>query len=1305
MYSFLERVSESGFQIACICISISCLYFSIVRNKPEKLQNKVFLTIILDILLAAACDAGAYLVSPLAQTSDAAWTAQRVFNYVYFPVHGLLSPLFSFYISLVTGACYRLNKKLRRCYEFPIYVIELLSLLNPLTGWVYGYNAQRGFERHWGEILVYVVSACYFLFAVVCILIFWNAITGKKRRVLAYFFLMVSGGTLMQFLFPQLHMELFAESLAMTGIMVTVEYEDDRKNQRTGIYNATALSADVQTFLAVRRSFEVVCVKLVNFQNLLQVLGADNIEKLTLQMAEYFEGLVNKYNLYYLGLGTFAVVREKLDEQGMELAREILRRFHDPWIIEEQENVFNAVVFYAEVPKDFRTYDEIMALVESNLQSDEGRKEDVCFGKDLDFLLRTSLVEKAILTGLQNHNFEVYYQPIYSSKDMLIQSGEVLLRLHDPELGDIYPEEFLPMVERSGLIFELGDFVLHEVCKFLNSGIPVEMGIETLNVNLSVVQCIQPSYAERLIQIVSKYDVDPGRINFELRESAATSNFESLRVFVDTMRNYGFRFSVDDYGIGYSNVHSIFSLDVDFIKIDRRILWEAQESEIGRIIMESSVGMIRRMGKKILISGVESKEQIEFAEGFGVDYFQGFYFSNPVSQNEFIGILKATQLARIEEQKALAASEAMSNFLANMSHEIRTPINAVLGMDEMILRESEDERILEYARTIEGAGRTLLSLINDILDFSKIEAGNMDIVEGEYELSSVLSDVVNMVQIKAGQKGLKLGLEVDPATPEQLYGDEIRLRQIMLNILNNAVKYTRKGRVTLKVRFNPIGQDRTELVVAVQDTGIGIREEEIQKLFRKFQRLDPDQNKTVEGSGLGLAITHELLGLMGGRIEVESEYGKGSTFTVFLPQRVAGEETVGDFRKKFAKAGENARKYRESFRAPEAKVLVVDDTPMNLVVVRELLKKTELKVEEARSGAECLKMIGRKKYDVIFLDYRMPVMDGIETLKKMREMADNPNRDTPVIALTANAISGARERFLHEGFHDYMSKPIDGEQLEEMLLMYLPESLVSRAEEETGEACLPEEEQENDRRDGGNSANPEESRDAMPDGAFQKKNEGRQQKGSNNRPKSGKSRPASNRGLKNDGKCDIDMKKGIKNCGSEEIYRTVLAAFRGEIEERSAVIRHTFEEQDWDRYMIEVHAIKSSAKMVGAEELSRLAARLELAAEQVEKNRLEEDTPRLLSMYEGCLEDAGTGKGLTAEAQDERFVLDKAGWADACSALGEFAAMMDLDNVLLVLDSLEEYGLTSGQRKKLRRLRELASGLKWEEFRSLLAER
>ena len=430
---------------------------------------------------------------------------------------------------------------------------------------------------------------------------------------------------------------------------------------------------------------------------------------------------------------------------------------------------------------------------------------------------------------------------------------------------------------------------------------------------------------------------------------------------MEKLRDKGFRFIVDDYGVGYSNVHSILSLDVDTIKIDRSILWEAEQSEIGRIIMDSSVDMIKRLRKKILITGVETKKQIELAGEFGVDYLQGYYFSNPISQNEFIGILKATQIAKIEEQKALAASEAMSTFLANMSHEIRTPINAVLGLDEMILRESEDDNIIEYAKNIESAGRTLLSIINDILDFSKIEKGNVELFESEYKLSSMLFDVINMMKQRAVEKNLRFLTDIDENIPENLCGDEMRIRQIMINLLNNAIKYTEKGTVTLKVGYEKINNDHMRLLVRVKDTGIGIREEDISKLYDKFKRLDTEKTRTIEGSGLGLAITKQLLNLMEGNINVESEYGVGTTFSVGIPQKIIGEKTVGNIDNKVLYRQRDMRDNKSHLIAPEADVLVVDDTTMNLMVIRNLLKRTQVRLDVAGSGNECLEKTLQKK--------------------------------------------------------------------------------------------------------------------------------------------------------------------------------------------------------------------------------------------------------------------------------------------------------------------------------------------------------
>ena len=408
-------------------------------------------------------------------------------------------------------------------------------------------------------------------------------------------------------------------------------------------------------------------------------------------------------------------------------------------------------------------------------------------------------------------------------------------------------------------------------------------------------------------------------------------------------------------------------------------------------------------------------------------------------------------LLNLEEQTALAeenrlaaeqANQAKGDFLANMSHEIRTPMNAILGMNEMVMREEISPKAAQYSRDIYSAGQTLLAIINDILDFSKIESGKMEIVPVTYELSSLLNDVLNMVTKKVHDKGLKLVTDVSPDIPHQLYGDEIRIRQIILNLVNNAVKYTDKGTVTIKVECNKQDEKTINLQIAVIDTGIGIREEDLNKLFNSFQRVDMSANRKIEGTGLGLAITKQLAEQMNGFVRVESTYGQGSTFSVSLPQTVMDNEPIGEFTSTSAGLHSNIRNDEIAFTAPDAKILIVDDNKVNLVVAKGLIRETQVQVDTVLSGAEALEMVKQNRYHIILLDHMMPVMDGMETLMRMRELEENASRDAAVIALTANAISGSRERYIAAGFEDYLSKPINAQRYKEMILKYLPDDLV-----------------------------------------------------------------------------------------------------------------------------------------------------------------------------------------------------------------------------------------------------------------------
>lgn len=392
--------------------------------------------------------------------------------------------------------------------------------------------------------------------------------------------------------------------------------------------------------------------------------------------------------------------------------------------------------------------------------------------------------------------------------------------------------------------------------------------------------------------------------------------------------------------------------------------------------------------------------------------------------------------AEKEKQKAIAASESKAMFLANISHEIRTPINAVIGMNEMILRENKDETIQEYAYHIRRSSRMLLGIINDVLDFSKIEAGKLQIVEKDYLVFDVLNDVAAGIRNQLEEKNLEFVLEMDETIPSVLRGDEIRIKQILNNLLSNAAKYTEKGRVTFAAKGIRT-KEGFELQLSVTDTGIGIRTEDMERLFNSFQRLELEKNRYIQGTGLGLNITKQLVDSMNGKIDVKSEYGKGSCFTVWIPQQIVDETTIGNARCADENDISKENGTEHFLHAPDKRILVVDDHKMNLMVIKELLKRTEIQMDFATGGNICLQMTKKKKYDLILMDHMMPEPDGVQTLHLMRDDKENLNRDTNVIVLTANAIAGVEEEYLQEGFAGYLSKPIVVEKLEEVLEKWL----------------------------------------------------------------------------------------------------------------------------------------------------------------------------------------------------------------------------------------------------------------------------
>lgn len=595
------------------------------------------------------------------------------------------------------------------------------------------------------------------------------------------------------------------------------------------------------------------------------------------------------------------------------------------------------------------------------------------------------------------------------------------------------------------------------------------------------------------------------------------------------------------------------------------------------------------------------------------------------------------------------ANRAKTNFVSNMSHEIHTPMNSIVGITEILLRSRHSPKEQEYLLNIQSSGRVLLTIINDVLDCSKMEAGKMQLFDEPYDTCSLFHDLRISMENRIGHSGLELIYDIDQDIPCKLKGDMGRIRQVIINLVNNAIKYTEKGSVRFSVHVRQKNTDKVMLYYEVADTGIGIRKEDQKILFDAFQRVEMDRNRYVEGTGLGLTISQNLVNMMGGVIEVESEYGKGSRFFFTIEQTIIDPTPVSAVNYNGQKDNVTEKEAECLFIAPEAHILLVDDNELNLVVAKELLKPLRMQIDTAENGLQAVKMVRGSQYDLVLMDHMMPVMDGIEAAKAIRALPEDKYQKLPIIALTANAMVDARKEFLNAGMNGFVAKPIDFARICNQLKLWLPKDLVRDVPKEEAKKLL---------------ADDLSDREIQPE----------------------------------DPQMGFSFEEGVKHCGSKAALMKTIRIFYRMIDSKANKIEQCLKEGLISDYVIEVHALKSSALLIGAVPLSEAAKELEDYGKQGKTEVLEEKTPDVLTLYRDL---KNILRPYAEKEEDAKKEFSDGEWITALQQIHQCIEQFDLDGVDQIMEQLEEYQVPECIRESMDQLRVYVADVSMEEIMEL----
>lgn len=632
----LKSQFHRAFFIATLVVCFSILFTTFLQKRTDRPQNKWFITLIMIVFINSISEIFSTIFTPIALESHFNYICLLIADNTYFIFHTALCPMLYIYVSNVTGSNRR--RKLSRSIItlIPFFITEFLTLINPLNNCVYYYDEGLVFVRNWGEYLIYAAAVFYFALSIGQLFFSWQAMTFRRGIALAYLYIAALLGVYIQLVNIDIKAELFAEAIALMGAMIAIESEDDRLDADTGIYNRRALQMDIHSIITMKEKAKLIFVKINNANIIERVTRSTNYDVFSIAVADYLKTLVPRYKIYHPNKECFVIICNQFDKISIsQLIANIVLRFDEEWNIYSTAFKLEANILHAEIPEDLKTYDDIIYIADSIIPAGTIINK----GEELNWIMRRIDVEQAIRNSLIQDAFEVHYQPTLYADDFHIHGAEALVRMNDSIVGRISPQEFIPIAEQIGVVDQIDDFVLSDVCKFIKEYPPNVHQYDCINVNLSVIQCLQTGFVEHVLKIVDSFGIDHSYINFEITESVGAEDYNNLAIVAHELKDAGFHLSMDDYGTGYSNMEGMFALEFDIVKIDKSILWNAQKSERGRSILVNSIRMIKDLGCEVLVEGVETKEQVELLQKCDVDYLQGFYFSKPITKAMFIDYL------------------------------------------------------------------------------------------------------------------------------------------------------------------------------------------------------------------------------------------------------------------------------------------------------------------------------------------------------------------------------------------------------------------------------------------------------------------------------------------------------------------------------------------------------------------------------------------------------------------------------------------------------------------------------------------